>query len=146
MRKRALGITLAVFLGACRPADEPRVPTQHPFLRIETGMHTARIDSIAVDTASRFLVTGSWDRTVRVWDLVSGRLLGTLRPPIGEGNEGKIYAVAISPGGELVAAGGWWTGYQEGSQFSIYLFDRRSGRLLRRLSGLPNIAISLAKR
>jgi WD40 repeat protein len=82
-----------------------------PMLRIETGMHTAMIRRIAVDAAGRFLVTGSDDKTVRVWELETGRLLRTIRPPTGTGNEGKIYAVAISPDGRTIAAGGW-TGFE----------------------------------
>jgi len=82
-------------------------------------MHTANITHIGVDAAGRYLVTGSDDKTVRVWELATGRLLRTLRPPIGAGDEGKIYAVAISPDGRLVAAGGV-TGFEREKQHSIY--------------------------
>jgi hypothetical protein len=51
----------------------------------------------------RYLVTASVDKTARVWDLTSGKLLQVLRPPIGPGDEGKLYAVAISPDGETVS-------------------------------------------
>ena len=60
-----------------------------------------------VDAAGRYAVTGSDDKTVRVWSVEDGRLLRTIRLPAGPGNVGKVYAVAISPDGELVAAGGW---------------------------------------
>ncbi len=80
--------------------------TDTPILRIETGMHTAAIPRIDVDAQERYLVTGSEDKTVRVWSLPNGKLLRVLRPPIGEGYEGQIYAVAISPDGKTVAAGG----------------------------------------
>jgi WD40 repeat protein len=83
-------------------------------LRLETGMHTTAIRHIGVDMAQRYLVTGSEDKTVRVWELTSGRLLRTLRPPIGTGNEGRIYAVTLSPDGSTVAAAGW-TGYASAS-------------------------------
>ncbi|WP_089727260.1 caspase family protein [Candidatus Thiosymbion oneisti] len=115
-------------------AEIPRIP----FPRIETGMHTAAIRCIAVDRAERFLVTGSDDKTARIWSLPAGDLLRTLRLPIGEGNEGKIYAVAISPDGQTVAVGGW-TRFQWEDAHSIYLFDRQSGQLRRRLTGLPNV-------
>jgi WD40 repeat protein len=82
-------------------------PSTQPFLRIETGMHTAIIRGIGVDAAGRYLVTGSDDKTARVWELATGRMLRALRPPLGNGNEGKIYAVAVSPAGRIIAAGGW---------------------------------------
>ena len=73
-------------------------------------MHTA-IRRADVDAAGRYAVTGSDDKTVRVWSVDDGRLLRTIRLPAGPGNVGKVYAVAISPDGELIAAGGWtrWT-------------------------------------
>jgi WD40 repeat protein len=119
-------------------------PPKEPILKIETAMHTAVIRRIGVDAANRFLVTGSDDKTVRVWELPSGRLLTVLRPPVGPGNEGKIYAVAISPDGKTVACGGW-TQWNQGSSttategHTIYLFNRATGKLTRRIEGLPAI-------
>ncbi|MCP4146883.1 MAG: hypothetical protein GY757_03950 [bacterium] len=81
-------------------------PPWEPMLRVEAGMHTARLTQIAVDEKERFLVTGSLDKTVRVWELSTGRLLRILRPPVCKGNEGVIYAVTISPDGETIACGG----------------------------------------
>lgn len=101
-------------------------------------MHTAKIGRIGFDKAGRFVVTASHDKTARVWDARDGRLLQILRPPIGDGNEGKLYAVALSPDGALVACGGW-TGFEWDKSHSIYLFDRASGALRRRIAGLPNI-------
>lgn len=113
-------------------------PTIKPVLRLNTEMHTAMVRQIGVDAENRYLVTGSDDKTVKLWELSSGRLLKTLRLPIGEGNEGKVYAVAISPDGKTIAAGGW-TGYQWDNSFCIYLFDRESGRIIKRITGLPNV-------
>ncbi|MDD5167935.1 MAG: caspase family protein [Syntrophales bacterium] len=119
-------------------------PPKEPILKIEIGMHTAKIWRIGVDMANRFLVTGSQDKTVRVWELPSGRLLTVLRPPIGAGREGAIYAVAISPDGKRVACGGWTQFADQKDKLAadgmqIYLFDRATGKLSYRIAGLPDV-------
>ena len=113
-----------------------------PFLVLEPGRHTAMINRLDADREGRFLVTASDDKTVRVWAAEDGRLLRTLRLPAGPGDVGKAYAAAISPDGALVAAGGWTSA--TGTDESVYLFDRASGRLLRRVGGLPNVVDHLA--
>ena len=47
------------------------------------------------------LVSGSRDRTVRVWHAEHGTCLATLR-----GHDRVIASVAVSPGGKRIAAGG----------------------------------------
>ncbi len=118
-------------------------PPQEPILGMETGMHTAPIYGIAVDAQNKFLVTGSIDKTVRVWELFTGRLLKILRPPIGEGHAGMIHAVAISPDGKTIACGGE-TGFALEKSQSIYLFDRESGKLVHRIKDLPSTILHLA--
>jgi WD40 repeat protein len=120
------------------PADYPT----EPILRLETGMHTASIRRIDVDREERFLVSGSHDKTARVWDLASGRLLRTLRVPLGAGDVGKVYAVAISPDGTTVVVGGH-TGKASGSHI-IYIFDLATGVLRHRIEELPDTIFHLA--
>ena len=81
-------------------------PDQRPFLRIETGVHTARINRIGVDAACRLLATASWDTTIRLWSLPDGTLKRVVRLPIGNGDAGKVFATALSPDGRWLAAGG----------------------------------------
>jgi len=114
-------------------------PRKEPILRLETGMHTARI-IISIDTKGHYLATASRDKTARIWDLNMGRLLNTFRPPIGDGHEGELYSVAISPDGETVACSGW-TKFSEEDTHSIYLFDRLSGRLLHRINSTQQKSI-----
>ncbi|HKV11954.1 MAG TPA: caspase family protein [Thermoanaerobaculia bacterium] len=111
-----------------------------PILRVETGMHTAHIESIFTDSAGHFLVTGSRDKTVRVWDLASGNLLRILRPRIGPGRQGDVYAVAISPDGGLIAAA-VYTAPISGT--SIYLFERSTGRIMEQIWRIPQIVSRL---
>ncbi|HRH81574.1 MAG TPA: caspase family protein [Thiobacillaceae bacterium] len=119
-------------------------PSADPILRIETGaQHTASILRLGVDATGRWLVTAANDKTARVWQLPTGRLDRVLRWPLGPGPEGAILSTAISPDGKVVALGGG-TGWYWDERFSIYLFDRASGRMLRRLEGLPGAVTELA--
>jgi WD40 repeat protein len=112
-------------------------------LRIEAGMHVDEIGRMAVDASGRWLVTASRDKTARVWDLTTGTLIQTLRPPLNEGTDGALYTVALSPGADIVAVAGW-TGYDWDRSNSIYLFDRNVGRLTRRIPGLSATVSHLA--
>ena len=102
--------------------SQDSLPTE-PLLQLNTDRHTAEINRIATDAQNRFVVTASDDKTARVWSLPDGRLQTILRVPTGDGNIGKLYAVAITPDGSTVAVGGW-TGV--GVNQNIYLFDRVS--------------------
>jgi WD40 repeat protein len=124
-------------------------PPTDPILRIDAGMHTGPIYHIAVDARSRWLVTASWDKTARVWDLSTGQLQNVIRPPIGANEEGRLYGLSMSPDGEVVALGGW-TQFNDGQDDlapegqAILLFDRATGRLLRRIDGLSGVIFGLA--
>ncbi len=130
---------------AAEMAEVPLPQAGDAVLRIEPGMHTAPINRIGVDAACTLMVTGSEDKTARLWALPQGgrgapALLRTLRVPIGEGNDGKVFAVALSPDGKWVAAGGFGAGGED----SVYIFDTTTGRLLTRLGRLGNAIAHLA--
>jgi WD40 repeat protein len=135
---RWLGWAFAVVAAAAQGAPA----TQEPLARLETGMHTAVIMRVATDSAGRWAVTASQDRTARVWDLASGRPAGVLRPPQDDDNEGKLFAAAMSPDGQLVAVAGR-TQLGSSAGHTVYLFDRASARLLRRIQGLPDPILHL---
>ena len=132
----ALFLSGLIFNGRIHPSEPPK----EPIFRMDTGMHTAPIGRIDIDPQNQFLVTGSNDKTVRLWELSTGRLIKILRPPIEKGLGGRIYSVAITPDGKTIACGGR-TGFAWEKSQSIYLFDRESGNLVHRIKGLPDVAI-----
>jgi len=143
--RRTLAAAFAVFAAfILTPAfAEDRGPNagtdlyNQPVLAVDPGMHTATLTAQAVDAEGRYAVTGGKDRTVRIWSVADGKVLRTIFVPVGPDPVGQIYAVAISPDGSTIAAGGW-TERLPGSTI-IYLFDRESGALVRRIGGLPNV-------
>lgn len=131
-------------VGASPPPDAAAAGLYaQPVLVLDPGMHTAMINRADLDRAGRLAVTGSHDKTVRLWAL-DGDLaepLATWRMPAGPGNLGKNYAVAMAPAGDLIAAGGWTKGVA--GQENIYLLTR-DGRLAQRIGGLPKVVLHLA--
>jgi WD40 repeat protein len=121
-------------------------------LVIDPGQHTAPIQRADVDRETNIAVTGSLDRTVRVWSLADGHLIRTIRVPQGPRKIGRIYAVAVDPDGKVIAAGGW-TAPREQLE-NIYLFDltikgemagdAATGAMLNRIGDLPDAVCHLA--
>lgn len=134
---------LQIRRGPGQPLVEIVVPAaSQPILRIDAGMHNAPIRKLSIDRAGKWLVTVSEDKTAKVWDLASGKLARSLRPPVGDDAEGKLAAVAVSPDGASVAIAGWTGLWGKGA--SAYVFDRATGRLARRLQGPPGVVEALA--
>jgi WD40 repeat protein len=112
-----------------------------PVLTLDPGMHTAAIRRVDVSATGAYAVSGSLDKTVRLWDAQKGSLLRTIRLPQGPGHIGKVYAVAISPDGALVVAGGYTA--TAGQSQPLYLFDRETRALVRRLEDVPDGVVHL---
>jgi WD40 repeat protein len=79
--------------------------------------------SLAFSPDGRMIVTGSMDRTVRLWDPHTGTLLRTLA-----GHTDWVYSVAFSPDGETIVSGS--------SDNTVRLWDAQTGRSLLTISGL----------
>lgn len=126
--------------------------TDEPQLRIELGMHVSQIDSIGVNRDCSLMVTGSADKTARLWDLpqttdkgtAAPRLLRIFRPPINPDNfDGRIYAVAIDPEGKLVAVAGY-TPSSIKDRWVIYIFDAISAHVIATINDIPYRVMHLA--
>ena len=132
------------------PPSTPAISTTPPILQIDSGGHLAKISDVIFTPDGRSLISASNDKLIRVWDLETGKTVRTLRGQIGAGSEGKIYAMALSPDGQWLAAGGY-LGKRTGSDGcislecgKIRLYNFSNGELVTLLKGHTRVVYSLA--
>ena len=82
---------------------------QKPILVIETGGHQSWIKDLAFSNDSRFLISASMDKTIRIWDVQTGRLSRVVRGWIDRGLSGSLYDLALSSDDQLMAVSGMMT-------------------------------------
>lgn len=88
----------------------------------DIGRLAAWVTACAVSPDGSFAVSASSDRTLKLWDLATGREIGTLR-----GHDGIVHTCAIGPDGSLIASGD--------SDGTVRIWSVTEGRELRRLEG-----------
>ena len=104
-------------------------------------MHSAPVEAIATDPENRFMVTGGRDKVARVWSLPTSSCCRCCSADL-HGEEGRIDALAVSPDGNLVAVGGYFCSYEK--THCIFIFERASGRIVKRVSEFPRHVRRLA--
>jgi glucose repression regulatory protein TUP1 len=67
-------------------------------LTIEDGVTT-----VAISPDTQFVAAGSLDKSVRVWDIMTGYLVERLEGP--DGHKDSVYSVAFSPNGKDLVSG-----------------------------------------
>jgi PKD repeat protein len=107
---------------ACRPEPWP--------LRTLEG-HTSSVFSVAFSPDGKLLASGSWDDTVKLWEVSTGQEVRTL-----EGHTNSVWSVAFSPDGKLLASGSL--------DDTVKLWDAATGRELRTLEGHTDDVESVA--
>ncbi|MGA7330077.1 MAG: caspase family protein [Rhodomicrobium sp.] len=141
---RYSAMLFCVFIWATARADDRPIP------QLDTGGHTATIRGVAFTPDGKQLVSAGYDKVIRVWDLASGKTVRTIRGESALGNLGKIFAIALSPDGGWLAAGGdlgtsAGTGSGEDEKVqNIRLYDFKSGKLVALLKGHTGIVRALA--
>lgn len=99
---------------------------------LDSRGHTAEVTALAFTPDGRDLVSASKDKTIRVWDLETGRTRRTFRGQIGPGPEGEVAAMALSSDGKWLASGGWMDPAQARVPCcgDVRLYDYASGELV----------------
>lgn len=92
--------------------------------------HSHIVNSLAMSANAKYLVSGSQDKTIRVWNLATGELIHTLKSH----REG-VYAVALSPDEQIIASGS--------ADKTIKLWHLETGELLGTFSGHANTVTAL---
>src|SRR6185436_11268748 len=106
-------------------------PLPQAELVLQTG-HTGPVNALALSPDGRFLVSGSEDLTLKIWDTATGNVLRTL-----SGHDQPVLAADISPDGRLIASGS--------ADQTVRLWDvvtGQSSRVATHTSAVKNVVFS----
>ncbi len=115
-----------------RKPESPVTPEDFSWhcIRTLTG-HKDTVHSVAISPDGQTLASGSWDDTIKLWNLATGKELRTLT-----GHKSSVQSIAISPDGQTLASGSF--------DKTIKLWNLKTGDLLRTLTGHKNRVWSVA--
>jgi len=115
-----------------RPMTQSLISPGGPALRTLSG-HTGGVTGVAVSADGRQVISGSDDKTLKVWDLESGNVIQTL-----SGHTREVTGVAVSADGRQAVSGS--------KDHTLKVWDLESGRELQTLSGhtgwITGVAVS----
>ncbi|KAK1776790.1 hypothetical protein QBC45DRAFT_204092 [Copromyces sp. CBS 386.78] len=93
--------------------------------------HSGTVSSVAFSPDGQRLASGSWDKTIKIWDPPSGSCLQTLK-----GHSDTVSSVAFSPDGQRLASGS--------GDKTIKIWDPASESCLQTLEGHSHTVSSVA--
>src|SRR3974390_1405447 len=97
-----------VLLALCAPALAQNKDL--PILQLDTGGHQAILKSMYFTPDGKYVVSSGDDKVVRVWDWQAQKTVRAIRGQVDSGDEGKLFAMALSPDGRWLATGGFIEG------------------------------------
>ena len=100
--------------------------------------HSGWVDSVAVSPDGRRIVSGSGDKTIKVWNLATGKLERTLN-----GHSSSVGGVAVSPDGRRIVSGSGDL-FSSNDDSTIRVWNLATGELERTLNGHSGSVDSVA--
>jgi WD40 repeat protein/serine/threonine protein kinase len=107
-----------------RKEARQRLPQSSRLLRIFTG-HEGHVSSVCLSADGRFALSGSYDKTLKSWDVKTGQCLRTFT-----GHEGHVSSVCLSADGRFACSGGDFS--------TLKLWDVKTGQCLHTFTGHTN--------
>ena len=86
--------------------------------------HSSEVSSVTFSPNGQYVLSGSGDKTLKLWEVASGRLIRTF-----EGHSRAVNSVAFSPDGRYALSGS--------DDKTLKLWDVSSGRKIRTFKGQP---------
>ena len=112
------------------PATDSSQP-QPSFIEANGWAHRDAVSSLAVTPDGRFVVSGSRDKTIKVWSWPEGRLVKTL-----EGHSGHVTGLAISQDGAFL--------YSSSMDKTVRVWSLPDGAPQKTIGPLPAVIFSLS--
>jgi WD domain, G-beta repeat len=93
---------IACLLTALLGDGSARLGADEPKAQKALEGHTHYVLAVAISADGKTLASASHDKTVKLWDLATGKTRATLA-----GHGAEVITVALSPDGKTLASGGW---------------------------------------
>jgi WD40 repeat protein len=93
--------------------------------------HTDAVRALAYSPDGKYIVSGSYDDTLRIWNAETGKTIRTL-----QGHTGAVISVAFSPDGKRIVSGS--------SDKNLRIWDAQTGKVIATLPGHTKAVISVA--
>lgn len=100
---RRLPFACALLLGMFGMVSALGQPPGSDVIAVLKG-HTDTVDAVAISPNGKLIATGSFDKTVKLWDAATGKELRTYGGD--QGHKGQVLGVAFSPKGDQLATCG----------------------------------------
>lgn len=110
------------------------LPQSNRLVRTFEG-HAGRVTSVATDADWRFALTGSDDKTLKLWEVATGRCLGTFTS-----HEHGVKSVSLSPGGRYALSE---SSDEELKATTLKVWDVATGLCLRTFENHPAWGLSI---